>query len=68
MLPKAVSVEGQNSPQGRQRAASAPSHLCILLYSSALRKEGKLYLLPSQPEYPQTLLGVGAVSVLNTED
>lgn len=68
----AVSVEGQNSSQGRQSVPSTLSHLHVLPYSSARRKEGRnencSCFHPSPFECPQTLRSVQAVSVLNTED
>lgn len=45
MLLEAISVEGQNSSQAEESVASTPSHLTVLLCSSAGREEGKDRLL-----------------------
>lgn len=69
MLPEAVSEEGQNFSLGKQSTASAPSHLYILPYRSALKNEGKLVAcIPVHLSIHRLFLGVEVVSVLNTED
>lgn len=66
MLLEAVSVEGQNSSPGEESAASALSHLNILLCSSVLRKEAKVVTSIPVHLIIDRLLHV--LGLLNTEE